>query len=41
MVKMQLSIAKFGLSMIDSENIIIVGGLLMEKLDQDHEMTSE
>ena len=27
---MPLRIAKFGLSMIDSENIIIAGGLLME-----------
>ena len=32
---MPLRIAKFGLSMIDEENIIIAGGLLMETADQD------
>ena len=36
-VKMPLRIAKFGLSMIDSENLIIAGGLLMETADQDQD----
>lgn len=34
---MPLRIAKFGLSMIDSENLIIAGGLLMETADQDQD----
>lgn len=32
-IKMPLRIAKFALSMIDEENVIIVGGLLMETVE--------
>ena len=38
---MPLRIAKFGLSIIDTENIIIAGGLLMETTEHEKVLNSE